>query len=320
MPVFFFFLAIGTTFAWLYGYICVTSIGTITVSSYEFQTKSVDYSSAVANMLWIMVFGYFWIMAFLLSCNEFVIVVSAASWYFSDKDKPDDDGIPGDAEVWKGFVWIPRYHFGSLALGSLMIAIVWIIRAVFEYVAKKVQDAAGNNGFTKCLLCCVRCCLDCFDRFIRYLTRNAYIYMAISSESFCSSALNAFILMLKNSAKFAFVEGFADVFMMIAKVCISVLSTATSLLIMKWTLTDTPVSSPILPALLILAIALVVSGIFISIFDAAANTILQCYLIDKDITKQKGAHLEPTHVPKTLRRFLKEQNEGDHPTQANLIN
>jgi hypothetical protein len=89
-------------------------------------------------MLWIMIFGYFWIMSFLLSCNEFVIVVASASWYFSNKEIPDDDGIPGDAEVWKGFWWIPRYHFGSLALGSLLIAIVWLIRAVFEYVAKKV--------------------------------------------------------------------------------------------------------------------------------------------------------------------------------------
>lgn len=253
-------------------------------------------------------------MAFLLSCNEFVIVVSSATWYFSNKEIPDDDGIPGDSEVMKGFWWIPRYHFGSLALGSLMIAIVWVIRAVFEYVATKVQDAAGNNACTRGLLCCIRCCLDCFDRFMRYLTRNAYIYMAISSESFCSSALNAFILILKNHAKFAFVEGFADVFMFIAKLCISVFTTVTTIFLMKWTLTANPVSSPIVPALITLFISFIVAGIFVSIFDAAANTILQCYLIDRDVAKQH--HLEPTHIPKTLARFLKDNCEDDdkHPT------
>ena len=116
--------------------------------------------------------------------------------------------------------------------------------------------------------------MDCFDRFMRYLTRNAYIYMAISSESFCSSALNAFILILKNSAKFAFVEGFAEAFMFIAKFCISVFSTVTSLVIMKYALADNPVSSPIVPGLVILFIAFIVAGIFVSIFDAASNTIL----------------------------------------------
>jgi len=34
VPVLFFFLAILTTFAWLYGYICVMSVGTITANSY----------------------------------------------------------------------------------------------------------------------------------------------------------------------------------------------------------------------------------------------------------------------------------------------
>lgn len=269
-------------------------------------------------MLWIMIFGYFWIMSFILSCNEFVIVVSTASWYFSNKEIPDDDGIPGDSEVWMGFWWIPRYHFGSLALGSLLIAIVWIIRAVFEYVAKKVQDAAGNNAFTKGLLCCVRCCLDCFDRFMRYLTRNAYIYMAISSESFCSSALNAFILILKNSAKFAFVEGFSDAFMFIAKICIATFATCSSLVIMKYSLKSNPVSSPIVPGLVMLFISFIVAGIFVSIFDAASNTILQCYLIDKDVAKQ--SHLEPTHIPKTLAKFLKDSCADEHEKPANTVN
>jgi solute carrier family 44 (choline transporter-like protein), member 2/4/5 len=324
VPVLFFIVAVTTTFVWLYGYICVTSLGEITSTPMlaTFQSKNVEYGTAVSNMLWIMVFGFFWIMAFILSMNEFVIIVSAASWYFSDKTIPDDDGIAGDSEVWKGFAWIFQYHFGSLALGSLLIAIVWIIRAIFEYVAEKVQDAAGENGFTKCLLCCVRCCLDCFDRFMRYITRNAYIYMAISSESFCSSALNAFILVLKNSAKFAFVEGFADVFMFLAKICISVFTTATGIICMKFFLTATPVSSPIIPALCMLAISFIVAGIFVSIFDTGANTILQCYLIDMDVCKQNN--LEPKHIPETLKRFLDDHSEGrlssgNAELNANLI-
>ena len=302
IPVLFFFIAIAWTFAWLYGYICVTSVGVITPSSYQLQTKSIDYGAGTANMLWIMIFGYFWIIAFILSCNEFVIVCAAASWYFSDKTIEDSDGIPGDADVWKGFFWIPRYHFGSIALGSLLIAVVWMIRFIFEYVAKKVQDASGNNAFTRGLLCCIRCCLDCFDRFMRYLTRNAYIYMAISSESFCSSALNAFILMLKNAAKFAFVEGFSEVFMFIAKLSISLFSTLASLIIMKYALASNPVSSPIIPGIIILLLSFVVAGIFVSIFDAAANTILQCYLLDQDVAKHHA--LDAKHVPKALERFL----------------
>lgn len=98
--------------------------------------------------------------------------------------------------------------------------------------------------------------------------------MVISSESFCSSALNSFILMLKNSAKFAFVESFADFFMFIAKLSISVFSTTTSLLILKLNYPETTLTSIVLPTIVMVSIAYIVSGIFVSIFDTAANTIL----------------------------------------------
>lgn len=320
VPLLFFAISIVWFFTWLYGYMCIKSIGTITNVSYQTQLRDIEYGPTVNNMLWIMIFGLFWTMAFLMSCNEFVVVVSAASWYFSDKTVEDDDGIPGDAKVWEGFAWIFRYHFGSLAMGSLLISIVWMIRFVFEYVANKMEKSgAGENGFTKALIGCTRCCLGCFDRMLRYLTRNAYIYMAISSESFCNSALNAFILMLKNAAKFAFVQTFSEVFMFIAKIAISVATTATGIL---WIVSasSSDVTSPVMPGLLILLIAYIVSGIFVSIFDAGSNTILQCYLIDKDIAKQGGEHLEPTHIPETLKKFLVEKEEEKDELHSNLIN
>merc|ERR1719464_242023 len=121
---------------------------------------------------------------------------------------------------------------GSLAFGSFLLAVIWIIRIIFEYVGEKVVDSVGGNGCTRCLLGYIRCCLDCFDRFIRYLNRNAYIYMALSGESFCSSAINAFLLILKNAAKFGFVEGIASCFMFIAKFFISIMTTLISFFIL----------------------------------------------------------------------------------------
>lgn len=274
VPIFFFIVTIATFIGFVYGYICISSIGDISVDSVALQTKTIKHPEHIEYAQFAMIFGCLWTMAFLLSCNEFVIVVSAATWYFSNKDLPDDDGIPGDAEVWKGFYWIPLYHFGSIAMGSLLIALVWGIRGIFEYVAQKTQGIDSNNGFARCLLSSVRCCLDCFDRFFRYLTKNAYIYMAISSESFCSSAINSFILMLKNYAKFAFVEGFSEFFMLIAKLSIAIFSLATSLAVLQYSLKDSPIGSPIYPGIVMLLGAFLISGIFVQIFDTAANTIL----------------------------------------------
>lgn len=57
--------------------------------------------------------------------------------------------------------------------------------------------------------------------------------MALSNESFCTSAIHAFLLILRNSAKFSMVSGIATVFMFIAKVCISVTTTWLGFILMS---------------------------------------------------------------------------------------
>ena len=118
--------------------VCVSSIGEIEVKSVTSQTKEVEWDDNTRYMAYFMYFGILWIIAFLMAANEFVTIVSTCTWYFSRKDIPDDDGIPGDSEVWKGFWWSIRFHAGTLAFGSLLIAIVWTIRTIFEYIGEKV--------------------------------------------------------------------------------------------------------------------------------------------------------------------------------------
>ena len=162
-----------------------------------------------------------------------------------------------------------------------------------------MEDASGENGCTKCIICCCRCCLDCFDRFIRYLNRNAYIYCALSGESYCSSAINAFLLILKNSAKFGFVEGIASCFMFIAKFFISIMTTLVSFFLLK---AMVEVSDPYAPLLVIFLLSYMIATIFIEIFDTGANTILQCYLLDQEVGLCDGEH-----VPKALSKFFDDE-------------
>ena len=255
-------------------------------------------------MAWYMYFGIFWIVAFMMAANEFSVIVSVCTWYFSRKDIPDDDGIPGDSDVGKGLWWTWRYHTGTIAFGSLLIAIVWTIRAIFEYVGNKVAAATGNNCLVKGLLCCVRCCLDCFDRFMRFINQNAYIYCALSNENFCSSALNAFILVLKNMAKFSFVNAIGGTFMFIAKFCIACFTALTCYFILNWMESVERVWYPVICTFVI---GYVMGSIFISVFDASSNTILQCYLVDMDIARQTG--IDSSHVPPTLAEFLLKHNK-----------
>merc|ERR1712166_1567894 len=96
----------------------------------------------------------------------------------------------------RGYWWMFRYNLGSLAFGSFLIALVIVIRLIFEYIDKKMQGA-GDAGVmaapVKCLMGCIRCCLDCCHRFVKYINKNAYCQVVLTGESFCIAALNGFV-------------------------------------------------------------------------------------------------------------------------------
>jgi hypothetical protein len=66
-----------------------------------------------------MLFGILWILAFIDYCSRFVVIVSAATYYFNSTPVAD-----GEAEVALGFKFAYINHAGSIAFGSLIIAII----------------------------------------------------------------------------------------------------------------------------------------------------------------------------------------------------
>lgn len=72
---------------------------------------------------------------------------------------------------------------------------------------------------------CVRCCLDCFHRFIKFINENAYIQVALTGDNFCTSAVNAFILALKNAATFFITNGVGSLIYFLGKMSICLANT-----------------------------------------------------------------------------------------------
>ena len=61
-------------------------------------------------------------------------------------------------------------------------------------------------------MCLTSYLLDCLERFIKFISKNAYIQIAITGKNFCAAAWNAFTLILKNMLKFAVANGIGFIF------------------------------------------------------------------------------------------------------------
>lgn len=137
----------------------------------ETPFPKIDWSNVTLRNLCIYhVIAFYWIWAFLISLNQFIISGTAIQWYFnSNSDKGDVTSIC------KTFCWAFFYHIGSLAFGSFFLGLIMLIQTVFEYMRKKVMENGEHNKLMKCVLACFACCLRCIGECILFLNKNAYI-------------------------------------------------------------------------------------------------------------------------------------------------
>merc|ERR1712232_434286 len=133
------------------------------------------------NFLWFLIFFGLWGLSFIEAGTELSLAICVTTWFKTQGEVP--------------FGMLPRavyrtifHHFGTIALGSLIIAICRLMMAIILYIEHKCNEAGMDNGLVKWIMCCMKCCLYCLDRCLKYINRNAYIETALYDYSFCNAA------------------------------------------------------------------------------------------------------------------------------------
>jgi hypothetical protein len=243
-------------------------------NGFEFSTE-IMWDKYTKPIIVYYILGAFWLTAFFIGCTQFVIAAAAVMWYF-------DQGSDKKADcVGTGIKWLFRYHLGTIALGSMIIAICQTIRVIFEYYRRKIQSAAPSK-LVKALLCLTGYLLWCLEKCIKYITKNAYIQCAVTSESFCTSAWNAFTLMIKHAARFGWGNSVGYLMIFFGCAGIGAVTALGAYVFISYTSYFT-VSTPIAPAIFVGIIAVFIAWMFLSIFSFASDALLQAFLLDEEL-------------------------------------
>lgn len=136
---------------WLLAAVYIASIGTPEPREmYPFITE-VKWSDETRYVLIYHLFGLLWVNAFVIGCCQFIIGCSACLWYFEVSGPSQGKGT-----VRRATFWLFRYHLGSIAFGSCLIAICQMIRLIFEYYRKKMSRLEKTSGIVKAIMCLTR--------------------------------------------------------------------------------------------------------------------------------------------------------------------
>lgn len=251
------------------------------------QNMYVDYvfDDAWQAHFGIVFFHLLWVVQFFVYFNFLVISGAVAHWYFVDIDESTGD----KTEMPSGMVMgsckrACRYNLGSIAFGSFIIAVVDFIRAVVKYIEEKAKSTGEPNAAQKALFCAIQCCLTCVRCCLDKLSKNAYCWIAAWGGNFLQSACSAFKLYLEpeNMIRAAAMNFTSSILLFCGKSFVALLTTSICCAIITYTI---PVSSLILPAVVIFILALFVGHIFMLEFDVAVDQIFLCFLVDEKVNE-----------------------------------
>ncbi|DBA04865.1 TPA: hypothetical protein N0F65_006867 [Lagenidium giganteum] len=189
-----------------------------------------------------------------------------------------------------------RYHFGSLAFGSFIIAVVQFIRAVLLYIDHQTQGVQQSNLMVKVAMKVVQCCLWCLEKCLKFLSKNAYIMIAMKGKSFCASAKDAFKTILSNLAQVGAVSLIVFLLLSAGKIAIAIACGVITFVYIEASPDlygiggSKEIASPLAPILLTILLAWFVASLFLNVYEIAIDTILMCYCEDKEINKESGQY------------------------------
>ncbi|XP_057166538.1 choline transporter-like protein 5 isoform X7 [Ursus arctos] len=234
---------------------------------------------------------------------ECALAGAFASYYWALK-KPDD--IP-PYPLFTAFGRAIRYHTGSLAFGSLILALVQMFKFVLEYLDRRLKEA--QNNISKFLQCCLKCCFWCVEKMVKFFNRNAYVMIAIYGKNFCRSARDAFNLLMRNVLKVAVMDKVTDFVLILGKILVAGCIGVLAFLLFTHRL-PTMIEGPTslnyywIPLLTVIIGSYLVAHGFFSVYAMCIDTIFICFL--EDVERNDGSAERPYYMSQSLLKILNE--------------
>ncbi|XP_056135602.1 choline transporter-like protein 2 isoform X2 [Lampris incognitus] len=258
------------------------------------------------------VFLFFWCANFVTALGQVTLSGAFASYYWAFKKPNDIPAYPIFSSLGRAL----RYHTGSLAFGSLILSLVQVIRVILEYLDHKLKGA--QNKFAKFLLSCLKCCFWCLEKFIKFLNRNAYIMIAIYGKSFCTSARDAFFLLMRNIIRVAVLDKVTDFLLFLGKLLIVGVVGICSFFFFSGRIKAIEEAAPSLnyywvPILTVVVGSYLIAHGFFSVYAMCVDTLFLCFL--EDLERNDGTAERPYFMSQNLLSILKKSNEEIKPVE-----
>ena len=255
------------------------------------------------------IFSFLWNLAFIKYLSVFIVGCVCSIWYFNKgRDEVNLFRFPILTAYW----WTFRYHLGSLAFASFIMAIIWTIQLIMAYIMYYVEQLKKKGVESKLVewsLKILMYCIGCCETVIEFISKKGLIQVAVSSRNFCRSSMDAFLLIMNNPLRFGLVDSLALIFVYIGKLFVGAASGLVGYWMLDYRLFEYQgLNSVWIPVVVFIFMGYYIAHFFFGIYGDSADTIIQCFFLDKEINKNTG---RPPIAPEPMLEFYEKFKKED---------
>uniref|UniRef100_A0A8C6CXW3 Choline transporter-like protein n=1 Tax=Moschus moschiferus TaxID=68415 RepID=A0A8C6CXW3_MOSMO len=284
---------------WVYWIMTLLFLGTAG-SAVQNEQGFVEFkiSGPLQYMWWYHVVGLIWISEFILACQQMTVAGAVVTYYFT-RDKRNLPFTPILASVNR----LIRYHLGTVAKGSFIITLVKIPRMILMYIHSQLKGK--ENACARCVLKSCICCLWCLEKCLNYLNQNAYTATAINSTNFCTSAKDAFVILVENALRVAAINTVGDFMLFLGKVLIVCSTGLAGVMLLNY---QQDYTVWVLPLIIVCLFAFLVAHCFLSIYEMVVDVLFLCFAIDTKYND--GSPGREFYMDKVLMEFVENSRKA----------
>uniref|UniRef100_A0A1A7XGG3 Choline transporter-like protein n=1 Tax=Iconisemion striatum TaxID=60296 RepID=A0A1A7XGG3_9TELE len=243
-------------------------------------------------MVWYHAVGLIWISEFILAFQQMTIAGAVVTYYFT-RNKSQLPVTP----IISAMVRTVRYHLGTIAKGSFIITLVKIPRLILTYIHTQLKGK--ENACARCMLKACVCCLWCLEKCLAYLNQNAYTATAINGTNFCSSAADAFVILVENVLRVAAINTVGDFVLFLGKILIVSCTAFAGILALNY---QREYTVWVLPLIIVCLFAFLVAHCFLSVFENVVDVLFLCFAVDTKYNDGSPGH--EYYMDKALMEFV----------------
>ena len=196
-----------------------------------------------------------------------------ASWHWSER---------GGRRLKDAMFITLRFHLGSLALGSFIVALLQIIRWILSYITSRVKILAMTPGsrIALAVAACIGYLVECMNVVFKFATRLAYVVIAIRGTSFCMATKTGFNIVSTQPAGVLFTVSLAWLVLLVGRIVVVGLAGYVCYLLVI------PPAQPELPVVCSVILSWLVGGTFLDLYSDAIDALMIAKCEDAQVARE----------------------------------